>query len=123
MRDCWRSGGGRRGARGSPTAGRADDPLWLILGVAAADGPDVGGHTHTVAGTVGTDGRGQITSMDSYEVSLDLGGKLLFISHRDQPGRIGAVGTLLGERGINIAAMQVGRRKVRGTAVMIVTLD
>ena len=76
-----------------------------------------------VAGTLDEGGRARITAMDGYGVSLDIAGKLLFISHKDQPGRIGAVGTLLGERGVNIAAMQVGRQAVRGRAVMIVTLD
>jgi D-3-phosphoglycerate dehydrogenase len=104
-------------------AARGDVPLTIELRVEANG--DVGGdrHTHSVAGMLDDAGRGRITEMDGYAVSLDIGGRLLFISHRDQPGRIGAVGTLLGERGVNIAAMQVGRQAVRGRAVMIVTLD
>jgi D-3-phosphoglycerate dehydrogenase / 2-oxoglutarate reductase len=104
-------------------AARGELPLTIELRVTANDEVDGDRHEHGVAGALDEAGRARITAMDGYAVSLDIGGKLLFISHRDQPGRIGAVGTLLGERGVNIAAMQVGRQAVRGRAVMIVTLD
>lgn len=115
----------RRGMRVSErfTAGRPDEQLTFEMCVTAAPSSGEGGHTHSATGTVDSDGRERILALDGFAVSLDLGGKLLFISHRDQPGRIGAVGTLLGARGVNIAAMQVGRQQVRGEAVMIVTLD
>ena len=48
---------------------------------------------------------------------------LLFIEHRDQPGLIGAVGTITGENDINISFMQVGRMTPRGHAMMIIGLD
>ena len=48
---------------------------------------------------------------------------LLFIDHRDQPGLIGAVGSITGENDINIAFMAVGRKSVRGRATMVVGLD
>ena len=98
-------------------------PLTIELRVTANGDDDDMRHAHSVEGTLDEAGRARITAMDGYGVSLDIAGKLLFISHKDQPGRIGAVGTLLGERGVNIAAMQVGRQAVRGRAVMIVTLD
>ena len=112
----------RRGIQVSErfTAGRPDEPPTVELRVTAAGEQ---GHTHAAAGAVDSEGRERVLALDGFPVSLDLGGKLLFISHRDQPGRIGAVGTLLGTRGVNIAAMQVGRQRVRGQAVMIVTLD
>lgn len=113
---------GRRGMQVSErfTSGRPDEPLTFEVRVTAAG---ESGHIHSATGTVDAAGRERILALDGFAVSLDLGGKLLFISHRDQPGRIGAVGTLLGARGVNIAAMQVGRQQVRGQAVMIVTLD
>ena len=86
----------------------------------------VGGdrHAHSVAGTMDEAGRGRITAMDGYAVSLDIGGKLLFISHRDQPGRIGAVGTLLGERGINVNSLHVGLDQAgSGVALMLWNVD
>ena len=48
---------------------------------------------------------------------------LLFIEHQDQPGSIGAVGTITGRNDINISFMEVGRLSPRGRATMIVGLD
>ena len=48
---------------------------------------------------------------------------LLVIDHRDQPGLIGAVGGITGRHDINIASMAVGRRGVRGQAIMAIGLD
>jgi len=115
---------GRRGIKISErfSDGRPDEPMQveIRLNTGSADGHN---HWHAATGTVGANGRGLITALDGFAVSLELGGRLLLISHRDRPGRIGAVGMLLGSRGVNIAAMQVGRQEVRGQAVMIVTLD
>ncbi len=115
---------GRRGIKISErfSDGRPDEPMQIELRLTAGS-IEGHGHWHAAAGTVGAHGRGVITALDGFAVSLELGGRLLLISHRDRPGRIGAVGMLLGSRGVNIAAMQVGRQEVRGQAVMIVTLD
>ncbi len=48
---------------------------------------------------------------------------LLFIEHRDQPGLIGAVGTITGRNDVNISFMEVGRLTARGEAMMILGLD
>jgi D-3-phosphoglycerate dehydrogenase len=36
---------------------------------------------------------------------------------------VGAVGTLMGEYGVNISFMNVGRHEKRGTALMVLALD
>ncbi len=48
---------------------------------------------------------------------------LLFVDNLDQPGSIGAVGTVAGRHNINISFMDVGRRGVRGQAMMVIGLD
>ena len=48
---------------------------------------------------------------------------MLFTRHRDMPGIIGQLGSLLGEHNVNIASMQVGRKIVRGDAVMVLGID
>ena len=48
---------------------------------------------------------------------------MLFTLHRDMPGIIGKIGSLLGGYNVNIASMQVGRKIVRGDAVMVLSLD
>ena len=48
---------------------------------------------------------------------------MLFMSHRDQPGMIGKVGTIAGTHDLNIAFMEVGRSGPRGAATMVVGFD
>ena len=48
---------------------------------------------------------------------------MLFTRHRDMPGIIGQIGSLLGKHNVNVASMQVGRRIVRGEAVMVLSID
>ncbi|HEX5949081.1 MAG TPA: ACT domain-containing protein, partial [Actinomycetota bacterium] len=46
-----------------------------------------------------------------------------FFRYEDRPGVIGSVGTILGEAGINIASMEVGRKEAGGLALMCLTVD
>ena len=48
---------------------------------------------------------------------------LLFVDNQDQPGSIGAVGTVAGRHNINISFMEVGRLSLRGGAMMVLGLD
>ena len=48
---------------------------------------------------------------------------LLFVDNQDQPGSIGAVGTIAGRHNINISFMEVGRLEIRGRAMMVIGLD
>ena len=49
---------------------------------------------------------------------------LLFTEHQDRPGMIGAVGTILGNRGVNISQMQVNVGIQRGgNAMMVMCID
>jgi D-3-phosphoglycerate dehydrogenase / 2-oxoglutarate reductase len=48
---------------------------------------------------------------------------MAFVSYEDRPGMIGKVGTVLGDNGINIAGLQVGRRAIAGEAGMGLNLD
>ena len=48
---------------------------------------------------------------------------LLFVENEDQPGSVGAVGTVAGRHNINISFMEVGRLSLRGRAMMVLGLD
>ena len=50
-------------------------------------------------------------------------GYILILHNQDVPGVVGAVGTLLGENKINIAAMELGREKVGGMAISLFHVD
>ncbi len=65
----------------------------------------------------------RIVSIDGFSIDLIPQGQVLVIRHTDKPGMIGKVGTLLGNKNINIGGMQVGRKKVRGDAVMGLSID
>jgi D-3-phosphoglycerate dehydrogenase len=56
-------------------------------------------------------------------VEAELAGQMIYIVNNDQPGFIGALGTKLGENGINIATFNLGRRKEAGEAVALVAVD
>jgi D-3-phosphoglycerate dehydrogenase / 2-oxoglutarate reductase len=78
---------------------------------------------HQVSGTLLNGFGPRIIKIDQFPVDVAPKGHLLFIQHRDQPGAIGRVGTLLGSRDINIATMQVGRKQAGGQAIMILRID
>jgi D-3-phosphoglycerate dehydrogenase len=48
---------------------------------------------------------------------------MLFVNNRDKPGFVGALGTQLGERQINIATFHMGREAPGGDAITIVGVD
>ncbi len=76
----------------------------------------------TFSGTV-LRGEPHIVHADGYFVDFVPQGALLLTYHRDRPGMIGRVGTLLGEVDVNISGMYVGRQLPRQRAMMVLTLD
>ena len=56
-------------------------------------------------------------------VEAELTGQMIYIVNTDAPGFIGALGTKLGENGINIATFNLGRREGAGEAVALVAVD
>lgn len=77
----------------------------------------------SVSGIIGPDEQPIIVEIDGYSVNVATSGRLLLAYNIDRPGIIGRVGTLLGEYGINIAFMQVGRKEVGSYAVMVLGID
>jgi D-3-phosphoglycerate dehydrogenase / 2-oxoglutarate reductase len=66
-----------------------------------------------------------IMEVDGFGLNSPLEGDVLITHHRDQPGVIGRVGTIMGRFDVNIAGMQVGRRRARrgGEAIMVLNVD
>src|SRR5688572_9932031 len=65
----------------------------------------------------------KLTELDGFALELDAVGILLFFRYADRPGVVGTVGSILGDAGVNIAAMQVARREAGGEALMTLTVD
>lgn len=78
---------------------------------------------HSVTGALLSDGEIHITSIDEFPINVPPSHHMLFTLHRDMPGIIGKIGSLLGSFNVNIASMQVGRKIVRGDAVMVLSID
>jgi D-3-phosphoglycerate dehydrogenase len=97
-----------------------EHPNLVSLRGALADGRVV-----SVSGTYVSGRRESVrlTGLDDFELELEAERVLLFFRYVDRPGVVGAVGTLLGEAGVNIAAMQVARREIGGEALMTLTID
>lgn len=78
----------------------------------------------TVGGTtIGPKHRPRFVKIYRHDIDIEPARYMAFFRYDDVPGMIGRVGTLLGSHKINIANMNVGRKKIEGKAVMSVTLD
>ena len=78
------------------------------------------GGDHEIAGTLGgRRGEARIVALDGHATDVPPATNMLVVRNDDRPGMIGVVGTALGEAGINIADMDVGRTPTPGSAVMV----
>jgi D-3-phosphoglycerate dehydrogenase / 2-oxoglutarate reductase len=66
-----------------------------------------------------------IMEVDGFSLRSPLVGDVLITHHRDQPGVIGRIGTIMGRYDVNIAGMQVGRSAPLrgGEAIMVLNVD
>ena len=68
-------------------------------------------------------GQPHIVRIDDYWLDFVAQGLLLVSEHIERPGIIGQMGTLLGEVGVNISFVQVGRQSRGGSGVMVLGVD
>ena len=80
-------------------------------------------HTSDVAGTLFSYKDPRLVEIDGFRVEAVLDGLLLIYSNMDVPGVIGRIGTMLGQHGVNIAGMQLGRQERGGRAIAVVNVD
>ncbi len=77
--------------------------------------------THSIAATlVGPRRQARIVMVDDHVTDVPPADNMLVVRNDDRPGVIGLVGTLLGNAGVNIADMDVGRALTPGTALMVI---
>jgi D-3-phosphoglycerate dehydrogenase len=78
---------------------------------------------HSIGGTLSDRRREQrIVEIDGHSFDVPPAEHMMMISNDDRPGVIGTVGVLLGDAGVNIADMDVGRIEGAGTAVMLIAV-
>jgi D-3-phosphoglycerate dehydrogenase len=76
-----------------------------------------------IAGTLFGEDHPRLVEIDGVEVDVVPQGHVLVVKNDDTPGVVGRIGTKLGERSINIARMNVGRKPGSGRAVMLIEVD
>jgi D-3-phosphoglycerate dehydrogenase len=102
------------------TEGDSPDHRSLVrVRLACADGQAL-----VVAGTVfGIRDSEKLVEVDSLDLDLPISEHMLVFRYEDKPGVVGVVGQVLGDAGINIANMQVGRDAAGGLALIALTVD
>jgi D-3-phosphoglycerate dehydrogenase len=83
---------------------------------------------HFASGTVLGHRHGRLVELDHYVIDAIPEGPMLVTFHKDQPGVVGQLGTVLGDAGINISRMQIGSMLKNGettakAALGILNLD
>ena len=77
----------------------------------------------SVAGTLFGNAQPRLVELFGIKVEAELAGNMMYIVNEDAPGFIGRIGTLLGEKGINIGTFNLGRRETGGEAVLLLSVD
>ncbi|MBX9590183.1 MAG: phosphoglycerate dehydrogenase [Hyphomonadaceae bacterium] len=80
-------------------------------------------YERSVAGTVFSDARPRIIQVRDIDMEFELAPRMLFIRNADKPGFIGKFGMLMGEAGLNIATLNLGRDRPGGDAICMVAVD
>ena len=78
--------------------------------------------TRSLAGTLFHD-HPRLTEIKGIPIDAMLGKHMLYITNSDKPGLIGALGSLLGDAGINIATFNLGRAEAGGDAIALLEVD
>tara|TARA_R110002096_G_scaffold434832_5_gene658245 strand:+ start:47219 stop:48835 length:1617 start_codon:yes stop_codon:yes gene_type:complete len=65
----------------------------------------------------------RIVEINGFLVELSPQGTVLVVRNQDRPGVIGAVGSLLGEKGINVNDLHVAHDRKRGVALALWSID
>jgi D-3-phosphoglycerate dehydrogenase len=97
----------------------SQDYVNLVLLRAETEAGDV-----SVGGTiVGKRDAERLVRIYDFDLDMAPAEHMAFFLYEDRAGVIGTVGTVLGEAGVNIASMEVGRKEAGGLALMGLTVD
>ncbi|MCB1353543.1 MAG: phosphoglycerate dehydrogenase [Rhodobacteraceae bacterium] len=80
-------------------------------------------HTRSVAGTIYSDGKPRFIQIKGINLEAEPMLHMLYTTNTDMPGYIGALGTKLGDLGINIATFALGRGEKSGEAIALLGVD
>lgn len=89
----------------------------IIVRVSSAGG------VNTVEGAVFSNNAVRLVRVNDFYLEAVLDGHIIVLNNKDVPGVVGAVGTLLGKHGINIAGLELGRERIGGMAISLIHVD
>jgi D-3-phosphoglycerate dehydrogenase len=89
----------------------------VVKAISAGEEVDV------AAALIGKRNEPRLVSLFGYDLDMAPDRHMAFFRYPDRPGMIGKVGTVLGNAGVNIGSMQVGRHEAGGMALMGITVD
>ncbi len=79
--------------------------------------------TRSLAATIFSDGRPHLIQIKGVAIEAAPMPYMLYTTNEDTPGYIGALGVKLGELGVNIATMALGRAEQGGEAIALLGVD
>nr|WP_243752207.1 phosphoglycerate dehydrogenase [Leucobacter weissii] len=65
----------------------------------------------------------KIIEINGYDIELPISEHLIVFSYTDRPGIVAVYGSVLGEAGVNIAALQIARDEKKGEALSVLSID
>lgn len=71
----------------------------------------------------GTDRPARIISLFGYSLDIEPASQSLVFKYRDAPGRVGIIGSILGEFDVNITTMQIGKQVDSDTALVYMNIE
>lgn len=79
--------------------------------------------TRSIAGTLFGGDKPRLVEIKGIGIEAELGQHMLYITNEDKPGLVGALGTILGDSGLNIATFHLGRAERGADALALIELD
>jgi D-3-phosphoglycerate dehydrogenase len=79
--------------------------------------------SRSVAGTLFGGSKPRLVEIKGIPIEAELSPHMLYITNEDKPGFIGALGSILGDAGVNIATFHLGRDQPGGAALALIELD
>ena len=101
----------------SRTAHSDDFTSLLSIRVKTTEGENI------LAGTVFGKNEPRLVRMNTFRLEALPTGPMLFVYNKDVPGVIGSLGMMLGQHGVNISRMTVGREKEHGRNIILLNTD
>ena len=79
--------------------------------------------SRSVSGTLFANQKPRIVEVNEVMLEAELASDMLYVVNDDKPGFIGALGSLLGHNGVNVATFALGRKVLGEEAVALVAVD